>query len=125
MPLKAQQSIQLITHAQAIEMIQRLTAKGVPVENVREIGPSGEVSINHPEYFDDGAPHQFIARVWGVDVELGIVKVQLESNPGLTGFLNVALGAFASVDPAKAYARAYDAVLRLPGVTEAVNAVLS
>jgi hypothetical protein len=116
----------LLTEAQSV--VKFLQSKGVPTTNLREITEIyGEVSVDDPRYYDDRLPHQYIANVWNSDMELGIVQQLLDQGGNRGGFNNmkdVAMIAFVNPNPMLAMARAYEAILKLNGVIQAVDALL-
>lgn len=127
MPLKSQSSSQLLTLAQAKQVAARLEKVGVTVENIREIGPSGEVSLSDLNYYDDGSPHQYIAKVWGKrDMELGLIAVVLGERADLSVFVRIATDLF-NDNPNNRFqtmAQAYGAILDLPLMRAAGNSLL-
>jgi hypothetical protein len=118
-------SAQLITFKAAIDVIAKLQSKGVPVSNMREILPTGQiVSTSDPNWFDDGTTSQYVATIWGADLELGLVVIQLGKG-GFNNFLDLAVTAFETSVPTLTQENALNAILSLPGITASLDAALA
>ena len=125
MPLKAHDSHQLLTYDDAKVIVARLQKIGVPVSNMKEVSAQfGEVSVDSDDYTPDGQPYQFVADIWGAQMELGIVRDQIGAG-GFNKIFALAEGAFTSQNPQLTAAKAYGAIMSLNGVTEDVDKLLA
>ena len=122
----ATQSKELITYKAAKEWVDAVAAKGVPLTNMREIAPTGQiVSVNDEIWFDDGTASQYVVTAWGVtDIEVGFEKVNLGAGK-LNRFIGFAATVFVTTDRFLTYSTAVAAVLALKGITGTLDSALA
>jgi len=129
MPLKAKTSPQNITLAEASKFMNAMQALGVPISDLREISTiDGQyISVNDPDYQDDGLVHEFVVNSWGKDTIVGLDEMTVMKG-GFNNLLSFATTCFTvngGVSPAATYSAAVQAVLALNGVMPAIDKLLT
>ena len=118
MPYKISPNPQLTTFETAKAVLSQLGALGVPVGTLYEVTVTDRYDTTDQRYFDDGSPHQYVAKLWnGPEQEIGLVKAALGAG-GYNAFLRLAENAGLNVEQAES------AVINLPLVWAAADAVL-
>lgn len=133
MGIKQKPSAQLITYAKADAIAKQLTAGGFTVANIREIEPSGTaISVTDPNWENDGGTYQYIASISGPnlppsDQELGLIAAAFEASgqPPFSVLFALVESMNTSTDTNATALNAYNVILGLPGVMDALNGLFA
>jgi hypothetical protein len=128
-PLVQPSNEQACTFKQACEFLVLLNSKGIAAGNLRELQPNFElvaVPVD-PRWRDDGQLHIYYYNLWGspVDSTVALDSATLGAG-GFSAFTKLFSNVFpAGSNPLASEVAAYRAVLALPGVTDAVDKLLT
>lgn len=132
MPLKTTSvNTDKITYKDAVDLLQQLGSKGVPVANLsEEIAEGGAlvyVPVTDPNWtVGDDTPSTYYATVWGKFQDVASISALMRGTlPWMNKFVNLASIAFVTDSPPLTAALALQAVDALTGVADLLNKQLA